>query len=345
MFGSTKTKLLAFVAALNLGLFAPLVAIADGQVNVYSARKEALIKPLLDRFSEETGIEVRLLTGKADGLLQRLRVEGRASPADMFITVDAGRLHLAKAMGLFQAIDNTALNEAIPANLRDPDGAWFGLSLRARPIFYSRDRVDPASISRYEDLANPEWQGRLCLRSSDAVYNQSLVASKLAASGEEETQQWISGMVANLARKPAGGDTEQLRFLANHECDLTIANTYYYGRLMASSDASDREISELIGIIWPNQNDRGTHVNVSGAGVLKSSRNKANAEKLLAFLVSPESQAWYAEVNNEYPVRKDVAPAERLRAWGTFKPDSVNLQLLGELNADAVRSMDKAGWR
>ncbi len=323
----------------------PLGAIAADVVNVYSARKEALIKPLLDKFSEENGITVNLLTGKADSLLKRIQVEGRSSPADVFITVDAGRLHRAKAGGVLQPIESAVLMDKIPANLRDPDNQWFSLSRRARPIFYSLDRVDASLISRYEDLTDSQWKDSLCLRSSNAVYNQSLVASMLIASGETETQAWIEGIVANLAQSPAGGDTEQLLAIAAGACDLTMVNTYYYGRMLASEDEQLRAAAAKIGVIWPNQDDRGTHVNVSGAGVVKTARNKDNAIRLIEFLAQSESQVWYAAVNNEYPVVPGTEITERLKNLGDFKADAVNLMLLGENNLKAVRTMDRAGWR
>lgn len=323
----------------------PLGAIAADVVNVYSARKEALIKPLLDKFSDETGITVNLLTGKADSLLKRIQVEGRSSPADVFITVDAGRLHRAKAGGVLQPIESAELMDKIPANLRDPDNQWFSLSRRARPIFYSLDRVDASLIERYEDLTDSQWNDSLCLRSSNAVYNQSLVASMLIANGETETQAWIEGIVANLAQSPAGGDTEQLLAIAAGACDLTMVNTYYYGRMLASEDEQLRAAAAKIGVIWPNQDDRGTHVNVSGAGVVKTARNKDNAIRLIEFLVQNESQAWYAAVNNEYPVVPGTEITERLKNLGDFKADAVNLMLLGENNLKAVRTMDRAGWR
>lgn len=331
------------LASLLLGLL-PISASAE-MVNVYSARKEALIKPLLEVFSEETGITVNLLTGKADSLLKRIQVEGRSSPADVFITVDAGRLHRATSGGVLQPISSEILEQKIPANLRDPENHWFSLSRRARPIFYSLDRIDSSKIKRYEDLANSEWKNTLCLRSSNAVYNQSLVASMLIADGEENTGKWIEGIVANLAQPPAGGDTEQLLAIAAGACDITMVNTYYYGRMLASDDNKHREAAAKIGIIWPNQEDRGTHVNVSGAGVVKTARNKANAIKLIEFLVRPESQAWYASVNNEYPVVLGSEVTERLQNLGEFKADSVNLMLLGENNLRAVKVMDRSGWR
>lgn len=318
---------------------------AKGEVNVYSARKEALIKPILDRFSKQTGIKVNLITGKADALLTRLRLEGKASPADVFITVDAGRLQRAKEAGVLQAIESDVLLKRIPQNLKDNDNIWYGLSLRARPIFYAKGRVDPKELSSYEDLANEKWDGRVCFRSSNSVYNQSQVASMIEAQGEDYTENWAKTMVSYLARSPAGGDTDQLKAVAVGVCDITIANTYYYGRLLNSDKPKDVKLAQQIGLFWPNQADRGTHVNVSGAGVTKYARHRDNAIALIEFLASDEAQEWYSAVNNEFPVVPSALISDTLKSWGPFKQDAVNLSILGENNRAAVELMDRAGWK
>ena len=223
------------------------------EVNVYSARQDSLITPLLDRFSASTGIKVNLITGKADELLSRMKAEGPATPADVFVTVDAGRLHRAKEAGVLAAIENATLSAKIPENLRDVDRQWFGLTVRARPIFYAKDRVNPSELSTYEALVDDQWKRRICIRSSSNIYNQSLVASMLEASGEDATLQWAEGLVANLARKPTGGDTDQLRAVAAGQCDVAIANTYYFGRLIDSNKPEDREVVSKLGVFWPNQ--------------------------------------------------------------------------------------------
>lgn len=315
------------------------------ELNVYSARKTALIEPLLKQFAEKTGVKVNLVTGKDDALIKRLEVEGAASPADILITVDAGRLHRAKAAGLLQGVNNTVLNKAIPEYLRDVDNQWFGISLRARPIYYVKDKVDPALLSRYEDLADPKWQGKICIRSSSNIYNQSLVGSMLEAKGPVFTQDWANKLVNNLARSPAGGDTDQLRAAAAGVCDIAIANTYYFGRLIKSDKPADNAVAEKLAIFWPNQSDRGAHVNISGIAMTQSAKNKLNAEKLMAFLVSPEAQAWYAEVNNEYPVVSGVQVDPILASWGEFAKDDVALYKLGINNRAAIEIMDKAGWK
>ncbi|MFT2111520.1 Fe(3+) ABC transporter substrate-binding protein [Marinomonas sp. 2405UD68-3] len=321
--------------------------IASDEVNLYSARQEALILPLLVNFTKETGVMVNLITGSDDQLLRRLQVEGDASPADLFITVDAGRLHRAKEAGVLQPIESDVLTEKVPSNLKNVDNYWYSLSQRARVIFYAKDRVTPEELSTYEDLADPKWKGRLCIRSSGNIYNQSLVGSMLEAADEAHTQEWLNGLVKNFARPPVGGDTDQLKAVAAGECDITVANTYYFGRLVNSKKAESQAVAEKLGVFWPNQGkgDRGAHVNVSGIGVTASSENKENAIKLIEFLLSDKSQTWYAEINNEYPVVNGISPPSSLAQYGEFKSDQLNLTKLGENNRRAVEMMDIAGWK
>lgn len=319
--------------------------VSIAQVNVYSSRKEALILPLLKQFTADTGIEVKLLTGKDDALLRRLSMEGMASPADLLITTDVARLHRAKHMQLTQAVEQAELIEAIPAMWRDQDNQWFGLTSRSRPIIYAPSRVDVNELSRYEDLADNKWQGRLCLRSSDNVYNQSMVASALIANGEVATLAWLKGMVANLARPPAGGDTDQLKAVAAGMCDVTLANTYYLARLARSDNAGDNFVASQLAVFWPNQSDRGAHFNISGVAMTRAAKNKADALALMTYMVSPSAQQWYAEVNNEYPVVTGVPMPAVLAAYGEPKADAVSLTKLGEQNQAVIRLMDQAGWR
>ncbi len=340
----TPFRRLTMVAILTLALFAPPVWSAS-EVNLYSARKEALIKPLLDRFTEQTGIKVNLVTGKADALLKRLESEGRNSPADILLTVDAGRLHRAKELGVIQPIESATLEAAIPASYREPEGYWWGLSLRARPIMYVKGKVDPAELSTYEALTDPKWKGRICIRSSSNIYNQSLIASMIASNGAEATEKWSRGLVANFARPPRGGDRDQIKAAASGICDLAIANTYYLGNMLAGSDKAQREAASKVAVFWPNQDGRGAHVNVSGAALTASAKNREAAVRLIEFLVTDESQAWYAQVNSEYPVKPGVAWSKSLDGWGRFQADDINLERLGELNAEAVRIMDRAGWK
>lgn len=326
-------------------LTAPFSVQAAEEVNLYSARIEALIKPMLDRFTEQTGIKVNLVTGDADELLSRLQNEGRNSPADLLITTDAGRLHRAKQAELVQAVESDVLNQRIPSAYRDPEGYWFGLSLRARPIMYVKGKVDPAELSTYEDLADPRWNKQICIRSSGNIYNQSLVASMIAAHGVEATETWAKGLVSNFAQPPRGGDRDQIKAAAAGQCSLAIANTYYLAGMVNSDDPAEREAAAKMGVFWPNQNDRGTHVNVSGAAVTKAAKNRDNAIKLMEFLTSAEAQQWYADVNGEYPVVAGIASSALLQQWGEFKADPLNMGLLGENNREALKLMDRAGWQ
>jgi iron(III) transport system substrate-binding protein len=337
-----------FAAFLAAGAVAGAVgsgAVLAAEVNIYSARQEALIKPQLDAFTKATGIKVNLVTGGAGELVQRLKSEGANTPADLLFTTDAGNLGAAKQAGLFQKGTTPAIEAAVPAHFRDPDGQWIGLGVRARPIFYVAGKVDPKSIATYEALADPKHKGQILVRSSNHVYNQSLLASIVAHDGPQKAEDWAKGVAANLARKPQGGDRDQIKAAAAGQGDIAIVNTYYYAGMMASDSAEEREAAQKLKVLWPNQDGRGTHVNVSGAGVTAHAKNKVEAEKLLEFLVSPEAQKIYAEVGQEYPVRQGVAWSPELRALGEFKMDQLSLAKLGENNAEAVKIFDRVGWR
>ncbi len=341
-----RIPLIAALAATLAGTLAiPLAAAAAEEVNIYSYRKEVLIRPLLDAFTAATGIRVNLVSGKADALLERLKSEGINSPADILLTTDVGRLYRARRAGVFQPVRTPLLERSVPARYRDPEGYWYGLSVRARVIFYAPDRVDPATLSTYEALAGPEWKGRICIRSSSNIYNQSLLASMIANDGPEAAEAWAAGIVANLARKPQGGDRDQIKAVAAGQCDVAIANTYYYAGMLASTDRSQREAAAKVAIFWPNQQGRGAHVNISGAGVTRGAPNKENAIRLLEFLVSEEAQKLYAEKVYEYPVRPGVAVAGTVKQLGDFKADELGLAQLGKYNAEAVRIFDRVGWR
>ncbi len=315
------------------------------EVNLYSARKEALMAPLLEAFTSETGITVNIISGKADALLTRIESEGVNSPADVLLTTDAGRLHRAKSAGIFSTLNSALLNSSIPAQYRDSDDQWVGLSLRARPIM-----LTPASnqieITRYQDLVAPSLKGQICVRSSGNIYNQSLVAASIEELGEAETENWAKGLVANFARKPQGGDRDQIRAAAAGQCSIVIANTYYLANMLANKDKGDDfQAASKIRVVWPNQEDRGTHVNVSGAGVLKTAKNSENALKLVEFLASDTAQKMYADLNYEYPVKAGIELHPILESWGEFKADTIELSKLGENNAAAVQLMDRAGWK
>lgn len=331
---------------LGLGLWlasSPLLA-AD-EVNLYSARKEELIKPLLDQFSAQTGIKVNLVTGKEDALLERLKREGRNSPADLLLTSDAGRLHRAQEAGVLAPADSAMLKKLVPAHYRDPQGYWFGLSVRARPIAYVTKRVHANELSTYEALADAKWKGRLCIRSSDNIYNQSLVASMIAQRGAAATETWAKALVANFARPPAGGDRDQVLAAAAGQCDVVIINTYYLAAMLNDKDAAQREAAAKLAVFWPNQQDRGTHVNVSGIGLTAAASHRDSAVKLMEYLAGDEAQRWYAETNHEYPVRAGIPASKTLAAWGGYKADKLGLEKLGQYNAEAVKLMDRAGWK
>ncbi|NJL89824.1 MAG: Fe(3+) ABC transporter substrate-binding protein [Coleofasciculaceae cyanobacterium SM2_1_6] len=314
-------------------------------VNLYSSRHYDTDNALYENFTRSTGIRVNLVEAEANQLIERIRREGRNSPADILMTVDAGTLWRAKEAGLFQAVSSSTLNSAIPANLRDPQGFWFGLSKRARVIMYHKDRVNPSELSTYEDLVNPKWRRRLLSRSSTNVYSQSLTGSILAVQGETKTLEWARGIVANFARNPEGGDTPQILAVAAGAGDIAISNTYYLPRLIRSSKADEREAASKIGVFFPNQGDRGTHVNISGGGVVANAPNREGAIRFLEYLTTPESQRIFADGNNEYPVISGVSPNEVVRGFGEFKEDQLNAATFGANNPEALRIMDRAGWR
>lgn len=334
-----------FYTAIALGMLFFASAASAAEVNIYSARKEDLIKPILQEFEKKSGIEVNLITGKADALLQRLISEGKNSPADILITTDAGRLYRAKNANVLQSITSDLLEDSIPEQYRDPEGYWYGLTLRARPIVYAPDRVKPEQLSTYEALTDSKWKQKICIRSSDNIYNQSLVASLLAHWGQEKTLAWTNSLVKNFARPPQGGDRDQIKAVASGQCDIALVNNYYLGNMLTSKDESEVEAAKKVKIYWPNQEGRGAHVNISGAAITTSSKNQAEALQLLEFLVSDSAQQWYAEKNLEYPIKPGIQPSEILQSWGEFKADSLNLHQLGEYNAQAVMIMDQAQWK
>lgn len=324
----------------------------DAVVNVYSHRHYDADRELFRRFTETTGIEVNVVTASADELITRLRNEGAATPADVLITVDAGRLDRAVEEGLLQPVTSEELESNVPADLRDPEGHWFGLTRRARVLVYHTGRVDPSELTGYGDLASPEWEGRVLVRSSSNVYNQSLLAEMIARDGAEAAEEWAAGVAANMARPPRGGDTDQLKAVAAGVGDVALANTYYLGRLTESSDEEDRRVASVLAPFFPEGGegreggDGWVHVNVSGGGVTAASSNVENAVRLLEFLTQPEAQAVFGEANQEYPVNPAVQASSVLREWGTVpEGGSTDLTRLHELNGDAVRIFDRVGWR
>ncbi|MGP5529272.1 extracellular solute-binding protein [Psychrobacter celer] len=313
---------------------------ADGQtITIYSSRNEQLIKPLLDRYTEETGVKIELVTDKTGPLMARLQAEGQNTPADMLLTVDAGNLWQAAQQGLLQPVASTVLENNVPAKYRDPKGQWTGLSRRARTIFYDPSKVSADQLSTYADLADPKWKGKLCLRTSKKVYNQSLVASMIEHLGAEKTEEIIRGWVDNLATDVFSDDTSMLEAIAAGQCEVGIANSYYYGRIL------DEKPNFPVKIFWANQGTTGTHVNVSGAGVVTGSDNPDGTLKLIEWLSSDEAQGIYASSDKEFPVKEGVDESEMLRSWGSFKKDDINVQKFGELQTQAIQMMDKAGYK
>ncbi len=339
-----KACLSASVAAIMAGSAFASSALAN-EVNIYSARHYDSDEILYKAFTEETGIKVNVLEGDSDQLMERMQREGIASPADVMLTVDAGRLWRAEQDGLFQSVDSDVLNERIPASMRHPEGKWFGFSQRARVIFYNRENFDPSQISSYEDLADPQFEGQVCIRSSNNIYNQSLLASMIEHHGEEGAQEWAKGVVNNLARNPEGGDTDQILGAASGECDLAVANHYYYVRLLHSDNESDREAARKVGVIFPNQDDRGTHINVGGAGLVANAQNAENGIRFLEFLASDEAQEVLAGRNYEFPVVEGIKKNPVLESWGNFAKDDINISILGENNPEAIRISDRVNWR
>lgn len=310
-----------------------------GEVVVYSARIEQLIKPMFDAFTKETGIKVRYTTDNEGALLARLQAEGKNTPADMLITVDAGNLWAASKAGLLKPVKSDVLENNIPLHLRAPSNEWFGLSVRARTIVYNTRKVEPRELSTYEALADEKWHKRLCLRSSKKVYNQSLVAMMIAEHGETETEKIVKGWVTNLATDPLPDDTKALEYVAAGKCDVTLVNTYYFGRLMS------KDPNLPLAIFWPNQQGSGVHVNVSGAGITRYGRNEKAAIQLLEYLSSAKAQNLFADLNMEYPANPAIKPDGFVATWGDFRQNPLNLIKAGELQTTAVKLMDRAGYK
>lgn len=318
---------------------------AEEVVNVYTHRHYKADDDLFKKFTEETGIKVNIVNASADELIQRLETEGENSNADILITVDAGRLYRAQSKDLLQPIRSEALEANIGREYREKDGYWYGLTYRARIIAYAKDRVNPEEIQTYEDLADPKWKGKVVIRSSENVYNQSLLASIILADGEDKAKEWAKGVVANMARNPKGSDRDQVKAVASGEGDIAVVNTYYIGLMLHDENVEERKAGESVGIIFPNQNGRGTHINVSGIGVTKHAPNRDNAIKLMEFLSGKEAQQTLANLNYEYPINPEASKASILQTWGDFKADSVELYKLGEYNSEAVKIFDEAGWK
>ncbi len=340
-----RRHLLAAGAASAGLLAAPSILRAASEINLYSSRHYDTDEAFYTNFTKLTGIGINRIEAKAEELIERMKAEGANSPADVFITVDAGNIERANVDGLLQPVTSDTLTKAIPAHLRHPDGSWFGFSKRARVIVVAKDRMKPEDVPTYESLADEKVKGKLLIRSSGNIYNQSLMGSIIAADGAEQAEAWARGIVANMARAPKGGDTDQIKAVAAGEGDVAVANSYYLGRLIVSDNAEDREIASKVQIVFPNQNGRGTHVNISGGGVARHAKNVEGAVKFLEYLVSDEAQMLFASGNVEYPVVEGVKLPAPLDTFGNFKEDTLDAQKYAALNAEAVQIMDRAGWK
>lgn len=335
---------LAIACALFLGFAADAARAAraaEPQVNLYSYRQPFLIQPLLDAFTRETGIKVNVVYARR-GLLERLKAEGANSPADAVLTADIGRLQDLVEADLVQPVRSKTLEAAIPAHLRHPDGLWYALTTRARVLYTSKERVRPGEISAYEDLADPKWRGRICTRSAKHVYNVALIAAMIAHHGLERAESWLGAVKANLARKPQGNDRAQVRAIKEGVCDVAIGNSYYLGKM--SADPKQKAWANAVNIVFPNQRDRGTHINISGAAMTKSARHRAAARSLIEFLASPAIQQRYAAENFEYPVLADVPLHPVVAAWGRFEADQIALEVIARHRSAAMKLVDRVGF-
>lgn len=316
------------------------------EVNVYTHRHYDTDKLLFKQFEEETGIKVNVITANADELITRMVNEGKDSPADVLITVDAGRLHNAKESGILQPVESEILTSNVPAHLKDADNYWYAVTKRARILAYSKERVKQGEIETYWDLTKPKYKGKILVRSSNNIYNQSLLASFIAHFPDSNfSEKWAEGIEKNMARTPAGGDRDQVKAVAAGLGDIAITNSYYLGKMIQSDDKSDRDAAATVSLLFPNQNGRGTHINVSGAGVAKYSKHKENAIKFIEFLTSEKAQGLFSESNYEYPVNPRVKPSKLLQSWGEFKEDELSLSKLGEYNTEAVKLFNRVGWK
>jgi len=316
-----------------------------GELNLYTARHYDADLQLYRMFEEKTGIRINRIDGKPDQLMARMQTEGSTSPADVFVAADAGALWRAQEAGLLQPVTSTALAAAIPANLRDPQGHWFGLARRARVVAYDTTKVRPDEVDTYEEIVSPRFRGKLCIRSSDSVYNLSLVGALIESWGPKKAGDWVRGVVANMARPPEGGDRDQIRAVAAGVCEITVTNTYYYIRMANGEDAADRAVTQRVKLAFPSLGEAGTHVNVSGGGVAKHAPNRANAIRFLEFLATPEAQAIFATANNEFTAANGVANPAPVDAYAGFRANPMSVTVYGRRQAEAQSLMTTAGWR
>jgi iron(III) transport system substrate-binding protein len=342
-----KRFLLTLLITMSFIAIKPVIA-ADDILHIYSSRHYNTDEKLYSDFTKATGIEIKRVDGKGDALIARLEQEGELAPADLFITVDAGRLWRAEQAGLFQAVDSDILNEKIPANLRHPEGQWFGFSTRARVLVYNTDKIQDGALTSYKDLTDPQYKGRVCVRSSGNIYNQSLMASMIAQEGADVAKEWAAGLLDNLARKPQGGDTDQIKAVAAGICDIALVNSYYFFRLQRSEQTEDNAVVKNLALVFPEQggakDGSGTHINISGAGVLKNAKNKEAAVKFLEYLTSESAQAYFANGNNEYPVVEGIAVNDIVDANRDFKIQDINVSAFGEHQKQAKMIFDEINF-
>ncbi len=338
-----KTNLISFIFFIITFIFTPYLM--SKEINIYSHRQPFLINPFLELFTKDTGIKTNVIYSKK-GLAQRLKAEGENSPADIILTVDIGRLYIYDDLDLLSPVESKKLIKNIPPYLRSPENTWFGLSKRARVIVVNNTKIKEGEITRLEDLADPKWKGQICTRPGSHVYNRGIMASVLAEYGEEKTENWGKGLVANFAKRPQGNDRAQVKAIYEGECTIAIINNYYYGKLKFSEDPEQRKWVENVRLIFPNQGDgdRGAHVNISGGGIAKYSKNKKEALALLEFLTSEKAQKLYGEINFEYPVNPKVSPSDELKKWGEFREDNLPIIKIAELAPDAQKIIDRVGW-
>lgn len=320
-------------------------AAQENVVNLYSSRHYESDELMYQEFADQTGIQVNRIEANGNALIERIANEGANSPADILLTVDAGVLWRAEERGLLQPVSSPVLASRIPENLRHPEGRWFGFARRARLIYYNPELIDPSNLKNYEDLADPGYRGEVCIRSSSNIYNLSLTASMIAHHGVEETERWARGVVANFARDPQGGDTDQIRAVASGECGIGVANSYYFARIVRSDDARDQDVAAHVRHIFPNQEGRGTHVNITGAGVVATAPHRANAIRFLEYLSSDSAQKFFSEASNEYPAVPGILADPVLVELGEFKADPLNVSNYGRYQAEAQRLLDRAGWK
>ena len=335
-------KVLTFLVMLVLPFGSSIAA--SKVVNIYSFRESKLIKPLIDEFTRTTGIKVNIVSGKADKLMKRLIADGDNSFADLILTTNVARLEKAKQLGLLSKINSDYLTQNTPAEFRDTEGYWFGISTRARAIFYAKDSINPTDISSYQDLTDKKWRGQICSRKGSHIYNRAMVASFIANHGEQWTKTWLQGFVKNLAMRPNGGDRDQLRNIKKGNCQLALGNSYYYGMMSDSAKMQDREVYQHVGIIWPNQDNTGTHINISGAAIISSAKNKHNAQRFIEFLLMPKAQEMYSKINYEYPASTIAKPVEKLESWGAFTADRQGIKTLSKYLTRADTLIAGSGW-